>query len=80
MSILDISFGLSSSSMDDVFAQRDDHGLMRRRIASVDSIPGFMRVANDTLIHIAQQDFWKIAYDADGNPFIERLVDDEVKG
>jgi hypothetical protein len=43
---------------------------------------GFSRVAEDTLIHLSQQDFWKLGQDNDGY-FIERLVDDSggpVKG
>lgn len=73
MSSLDISFG-SSSALDDAFDHKEPAPL-KRRVSSVTSIPGFLHVAGDTLIHIAKQDFWKIGYDEEG-PYIECLVED----
>jgi hypothetical protein len=74
----DISFG-SASSLDDMF---DTKSLtpFRKRIANVNDVPGFMKISSDSLIHIAQQDFWAIKYDEAGQPFIERLVEDQVRG
>lgn len=46
------------------------------RIASATDLSGFLRVADDnTLVHLSQQDFWKLGKDQEGY-FIERLVDD----
>ena len=77
----------SSSSIDDFFADRPasrEHTATtgRIRVASVHQLAGFRIVAEDTLVRVSQQDFWRLGQDADGS-FIERLVCDEegpVKG
>ena len=59
--------------------------LSKIRFASMDKIlnnPGFIRVSNETLVRVSQNDFWKLGEDDEG-VFIERLVDDDsgpVKG
>jgi len=73
MSSLNISFG-STSSLDDAFGGPRPVA-PRKRVSNVQNIPGFIQVASDTLIHIAQQDFWKIGYDQEG-PYIECLIED----
>lgn len=76
----------SSSSVDDFFAT--DRPKPRTaasgkvRIGGLHHLAGFRVVAEDTLVHISQQDFWKLGQDKEGY-FIERLVDDgegPVKG
>lgn len=51
------------------------------RIASVSDLKGFQTVGANKLVHLSNQDFWKVAQDEEGY-FIERLVDanDLVKG
>lgn len=52
------------------------------RVASMSQLAGFQHVAENTLVRISQQDFWKLGKDDDGF-FIERLVEDgegPVKG
>jgi hypothetical protein len=36
---------------------------------------GFHFIAEDTLVHLAKKDFWKLGQDENGH-FIERLIDD----
>lgn len=77
----------SSSSIDDFFADRPAQKAHtaasgRVRVANLHQLAGFRLVAEDTLVRVSQQDFWKIGHDQDG-AYIERLVDDEegpVKG
>ncbi len=69
--------GNASASIDAFFTSERsvDSNPIRYRIAS-DQIPsGFEIIANDTLVRVSKQDFWKIGQDGDGF-FIERLVDD----
>ena len=80
----DLSY--SSNSIDDVFkpvrvSSESVSTLGKVRVASVESIPGFLKLADDQLVRISQQDFWRIGFDNEGY-FIERLVDDNdpVKG
>lgn len=51
------------------------------RIASVSDLRGFQTVSSNKLVHLSNQDFWKLGQDEEGY-FIERLVDsnDPVKG
>lgn len=76
--IEDIRF--SSSSVDDFFKDRRPRRIAaygRLHIASLHQLAGFSLVAEDKLIRLSQQDFWKIGQDEDGF-FIERLVDDDT--
>ncbi len=92
MSKIDISdVRYSSSSFDDFFAPRapapavrsaSSHGPVRHRVANLRQLAGFHMVAEDTLVRVSQQDFWKLGQDGEGY-FIERLVSDDdgpVKG
>ena len=47
------------------------------RVGGLMDLVGFSHVAEDTLIHLSQQDFWKLGQDNDGY-YIERLVDDQA--
>lgn len=49
---------------------------MRRRIASLGDLSGFVRTSADTLIHKSQKDLWAIKKDGGGGMYIERLFDD----
>lgn len=78
----------SSSSLDDFFAPakpptvRSASVGTKHRVASLHQLAGFSLVAEDTLVRVSQQDFWKLGQDGDGY-FIERLVSDDdgpVKG
>lgn len=88
MSKSDIDFRTSSSAIDAFFEpERPANSKVasrsgKTRIASLSALAGFERVAGDTLVHVSQQDFWKLGQDDEGF-FIERLVDDSsapVKG
>jgi hypothetical protein len=48
----------------------------RVRLASLQQLQGFTRVAVDTLIHKSDRDLWALRKEADGSFFIERLYDD----
>jgi hypothetical protein len=48
------------------------------RVASVESLKGFTRVANtNTLIRTCEQDLWTLKEGEDGTFFVERLFDDD---
>lgn len=49
----------------------------RVRVASVDNLKGFTRIASDTLIRHAEKDLWQIKEGEDGEFIIERLFDDD---
>ena len=82
---------VTSSGMDDFLAGEADYAgafsefesaisgeVDRIRIASVEDLKGFERVAStDTLIRRSEQDFWRLAQDENGEYFIERLFDEE---
>jgi predicted NAD/FAD-binding protein len=74
---------LSSSSIDDFWTPKPAARLAsgRIRISGMCDLNGFHFIAEDTLVHLAKQDFWKLGEDENGH-FIERLVDDDgiVKG
>lgn len=78
----------SSSSLDDFFAPGEPPAVRsasvgtKHRVASLHQLAGFTRIAEDTLVRVSQQDFWKLGQDGEGY-FIERLVSDDdgpVKG
>lgn len=48
-----------------------------RRVATVDNLKGFTRVASDTLIRHSDRDLWSIKEGDDGEFLIERLFDDD---
>jgi len=70
----------SSSSLDDFFSPasspRQASSGGKIRVASLHQLAGFSRVADDTLVRVSQQDFWKLGQDGEGY-FIERLVSDD---
>jgi hypothetical protein len=72
----DIRF--SSSSVDDFISgptvRTASSGKVR--IGSLQQLAGFRLVADDKLVHLSRQDFWKLGEDEEGY-FIERLVSDD---
>ena len=48
------------------------------KVASMDDLLNFFRLSNDTLVHKAQKDLWRIS-EANGQMIIERLFDPETK-
>jgi len=73
--------GSPGSSVDAFFANDRNTSVQRLasgrlRIASVDSLHGFLKLSNDTLVRVSQKDFWKLGEDEEGF-YIERLVDDD---
>lgn len=74
----------SSSAIDDFFTPRPRMKVAagRVRVSSVGDLAGFRIVAEDTLVRVSQQDFWRLGQD-DSGFYIDRLVDDStgpVKG
>jgi len=73
----------SSSAIDDFFGSPEPVKRVasmqqgKIRVGSLHQLAGFQIVAEDTLVRLSQQDFWKLGKD-DGGFFIERLVDDET--
>lgn len=86
MSKIDVSdIRFSSSSIDDFFSppaapapsvRTSSASPARYRVASLRQLAGFHMLAEDTLVRVSQQDFWKLGQDGDGY-FIERLVSDD---
>jgi len=87
LKIEDFSFD-NSSSIDDFYSPpkiKHNPGIgSRYKVASLNSLNGFVRIASDKLVRVSQQDFWRLAKDDEtGEFFIERLADDNdgpVKG
>lgn len=76
---------ISGSSIDAFFAPppRIASAVVGKvRVANMSQLAGFHHVAENTLVRVSQQDFWKLGKDDEGF-FIERLVEDNegpVKG
>lgn len=43
------------------------------KVASINDLNDFFRIAKDTLVHKAQKDLWRISEDKEGQVIIERL-------
>jgi len=61
----------NSSGIDDFFVSQ----AKRTRVASISDLSGYMFLSANKLVHIAQQDFWKLGHDENGF-YVERLVED----
>ncbi len=48
----------------------------RMRVASLEQLNGFIRTAEDTLVHKSDRDLWSLGKDANGDFFVERMFDD----
>ena len=73
-------FRFSSSSIDDFFTPIRTAGVSsggKIRVSNTHQLSGFQVVSGDKLIHLSQQDFWKLGQDNEGF-FIERLVEDDI--
>jgi len=49
------------------------------KVASLGDLSDFFRVSQDTLVHKAVKDLWRINEDKTGNVVIERLFDPDTK-
>lgn len=47
----------------------------RAKLSSLDQLSSFFRIGNDTLVHKADKDLWKISESSAGDVIIERLFD-----
>jgi hypothetical protein len=47
----------------------------RTKVGSLDQLNGFVRVAEDQLVHKSNQDLWTLQRDAKGDFYIERMFD-----
>ena len=57
------------SGMDDFLSEN------QIKVASIDDFFNFVRIGNDTLVHKAQKDLWRINEDNKGQVVIERHFD-----
>jgi len=48
----------------------------RKRVASLEQLDGFIRVAEDQLVNKSSQDLWSLKQDGTGQYYIERMFDD----
>jgi hypothetical protein len=67
--------GAEASCSIDHFLGRAD----RVKISSMDDLLSFVRISEDTLVHKAQKDLWRINNDGNGGMVIERLFDPSSK-
>lgn len=51
-------------------------GAGRMRVASLEQLSGFIRTAEDTLVHKSDRDLWSLGKDANGDFYVERMFDD----
>lgn len=49
------------------------------KIASISDLSDFFRIAQDTLVHKAEKDLWRINEDKTGQVVIERLFNPDTK-
>jgi|WetSurMetagenome_2_1015567.scaffolds.fasta_scaffold723839_2 hypothetical protein len=49
------------------------------KVASMDDFFNFLRIGNNTLVHKAEKDLWKIGENEKGEVVIERLFDPSTK-
>jgi hypothetical protein len=49
----------------------------RMRVASLAQLTGFVRTAEDTLVHKSDRDLWSLRKDGHGEFYIERMFDDQ---
>ena len=49
------------------------------KVASIGDLSDFLRIGNDTLVHKAEKDLWRINEDKTGQVVIERLFDPDTK-
>ena len=60
----------------DEFGSMDDFiGGGKMKIASMDDLLSFVRIGDNTLVHKAEKDLWRISEDKGGQVVIERLFD-----
>jgi hypothetical protein len=48
----------------------------RIRVASLDQLNGFIRTAEDMLVHKSNRDLWSLRKDGNGEFYVERMFDD----
>src|SRR5262245_44528567 len=49
----------------------------RVKVASLAQLSGFVRTAEDTLVHKSERDLWSLRKDAQGDFYIERMFDEQ---
>lgn len=49
------------------------------KIGAIGDLRDFLRIGNDTLVHKAEKDLWRINEDKKGQVVIERLFDPDTK-
>ena len=49
----------------------------RRKVASLEHLNGFIRTAEDTLVHKSDRDLWALRKDGAGEFYIERMFDEQ---
>lgn len=49
------------------------------KVASISDLSDFFRIGNDTLVHKAEKDLWRINEDKTGQVVIERLFNPDTK-
>lgn len=49
----------------------------RVKVASLAQLSGFVRTAEDTLVHKSDRDLWALRKDRSGEFYIERMFDDQ---
>jgi hypothetical protein len=78
----DLLNGMTSlkGSEEEDFNGMDDFLSGRKiKLASIDDFFNFLRIGNNTLVHKAEKDLWKIGENEKGEVVIERLFDPSTK-
>lgn len=47
----------------------------RVKLSSMDDLLNFVRISNDTLVHKAEKDLWRVGENESGDIVVERLFD-----
>lgn len=63
----------TSTGLDHFFEARKTASTSRRKVASLEDLSGYVRVAEDTLVHRSSQELWSLQRDTTGEFYVERL-------
>ena len=79
MSTLRNAKEVDESGMDDFLAPKASRLPDKIKIGSLGDLSDFFRIANNTLVHKAERDLWRINESKDGNVVIERLFNPDTQ-
>lgn len=68
---------LKNSGCEEETSPCDDFLSDKMKVASLGDLRSFLRIGDDTLVHKAEKDLWRIGENEKGEVVVERLFDSE---